>query len=571
MVEAPVSLVLSHSPGGTLCALRREVAPRVEIFAGLPVGRGRKNSVIFEPSGLRILWMRQQNQELTGNSISSTSRRNLIRDDVTIGMMIVSGAGDCLRRRRGTGTSVNRNTLPIQDNPFRTPAFRRLFAAQVIALAGTGFTTVGLQLLAFRMTDGAAAPVLATALSIKIAAYVLLAPICGGLAHRASRKSILTSCDILRAGLVLGLSLVTQKWQIYVLIFAVQALSAAFKPVFQAVIPTVLPNPAAYTRALSYTRLAYDLENVGSMLLAMVLMAAGGDFKLLFELNSAAFLISALLIIATRLPAIAPVERAGGIRDEITFGVRAYLATPRLRSLLVMYFSAAMVSSVVLVNNVDYVRAELGGENWMVAVTMAAYGAGSMIAALTTPPILRRTGSRVLITGGALLAGAAALFLIGAPGLAALVALWVLMGMGGSWVYTPGGRVVNRSASAADLPAYFSAHFSLSHTAWLAGYPLAGGLGATLGLPAAGLLLGLASIVLALIGARLWPGEEPAEIMHEHKALEHTHQHFHDRHHQHAHEGGEGPEPHSHPHRHEHLRHSHNYVIDLHHPRWPDA
>ena len=466
---------------------------------------------------------------------------------------------------------MNKNALPPLDNPFRTPAFRRLFAAQVIALVGTGFTTVGLQLLAFRMTGGEAAPVLATALSIKMVAYVFLAPVCGGLAHRASRKSILVSCDVLRAGLVLLLPFVTQEWHIYALIFLVQAFSAAFKPIFQAVIPTVLPDTATYTRALSYTRLAYDLETVGSMLLAMVLMAAGGGFELLFELNSAAFLISALLIILTRLAPIEPVARAGGILEEITFGVRSYLATPRLRSLLALYFAVAMTSGAVLVNNVDYVRAELGGEDWMVAVTMAAYGGGSMLAALTTPLLLRRARSRVLMTCGALLAGVACLFLLLAPGLAPLMALWALMGLGASWVYTPAGRVVNKSSNPADLPAYFSAHFSLSHTAWLAGYPLAGWLGASFGLPAAGLMLGLTCIVLALLGARLWPREDGGETMHEHAAMEHSHMHVHDRHHQHSHAGEEGPEPHMHKHRHRPVQHAHDYVIDLHHPRWPGA
>ena len=201
---------------------------------------------------------------------------------------------------------MSKKTLPMQDNPFRHAAFRRLFAAQVIALVGTGLSTVGLQLLAYRLTGGQAAPVLATALSIKMIAYVFLAPICGGLAHRTSRKSILVTSDVIRAGMVLLLPFVTTEWQIYLLIFAVHALSAAFKPVFQAIIPTVLPDNATYTRALSWTRLAYDLETVGSMMLAITLMAAGSGFELLFELNSAAFLISALLIIVTRLPKIAP-------------------------------------------------------------------------------------------------------------------------------------------------------------------------------------------------------------------------------------------------------------------------
>ncbi|MCY4165273.1 MAG: MFS transporter [Gammaproteobacteria bacterium] len=456
-----------------------------------------------------------------------------------------------------------------QDNPFRHAGFRRLFAAQAVALAGTGLSTVGLQLLAYRLTGGQAAPVLATALSIKMIAYVFLAPICGGLAHRTSRKSILVASDALRAGLVLLLPLVAAEWQIYLLIFGIQALAAASKPALQAIIPTVLPDQATYMRALSWTRLAYDLETAGSMMLAIALMAAGSGFELLFELNSGAFLLSALLIIFTRLPKAAPAERTGRILDDITFGLRSYMATPRLRALLALYSGAAMVSGAVLVNNVDYVRTALGGADYLVAVTMLAYGAGSMAAALATPLILRRISSRQLVSRGALLAGFAALCLIFSPGLFPALVIWMAMGAGGAWVYTPSGGIINRSSSPADLPAYFSAHFSLSHLAWLASYPLAGWLGTMLGLPAAGLILGLVCIALALAGARLWPRQEQDEIAHEHEAVEHTHKHSHDRHHQHAHQGGEAEEPHSHPHRHPPVRHSHDYVIDLHHTRWP--
>ena len=466
---------------------------------------------------------------------------------------------------------IGKGQPPVRDNPFRHAGFRRLFAAQVIALAGTGLSTVGLQLLAYRLTGGQAAPVLATALSIKMAAYVFLAPVCGGLAHRTSRKGILAASNVMRAGLVLLLPFTAAEWQIYLLIFGIQALSAASKPVLQAIIPTVLPDQATYTRALAWTRLANDMETAGSMMLAITLMAAGSGFEILFELNSAAFLLSALLIVATRLPAIAPAERTGGVLDDITFGVRSYMATPRLRAMLALYFAGAMVSGAILVNNVDYVRNELGGADFLVAATMLAYGAGSMAAALATPLILRRIRSRQLMTRGALVAGFAALFLILSPGLAPALAMWAIMGAGGSWVYTPAGRVINRSSSAGDLPAYFSAHFSLSHCAWLAGYPLAGWLGATLGLPAAGLILGLACIALAVAGVKLWPRQDHDEITHEHAAAEHTHEHFHDSHHQHAHESGAGEDPHSHPHRHDPLRHSHNYVIDLHHPRWPGA
>ena len=62
----------------------------------------------------------------------------------------------------------------------------------------------------------------------------------------------------------------TQPAQIYVLIFLLNAGSAAYTPTLQATIADVLPDETQYTRALSLSRLAYDLENLLSPTLAAV-------------------------------------------------------------------------------------------------------------------------------------------------------------------------------------------------------------------------------------------------------------------------------------------------------------
>ncbi|WP_245792382.1 hypothetical protein [Bowdeniella nasicola] len=85
----------------------------------------------------------------------------------------------------------------------RNPSYAKLFSAQVITLIGTGLLTVAL-----------------------------------------------------------GLPWVSEAWQIYVLIFVLQAASATFTPTFQAIIPEILPDERDYTAALSLSRLAYDLESV---------------------------------------------------------------------------------------------------------------------------------------------------------------------------------------------------------------------------------------------------------------------------------------------------------------------
>lgn len=67
--------------------------------------------------------------------------------------------------------------------------YRHLFAAQVIALVGTGLATIALGLLAWEIAGADAGVVLGTALAIKMIAYVALAPVAAAfaIACRAGR------------------------------------------------------------------------------------------------------------------------------------------------------------------------------------------------------------------------------------------------------------------------------------------------------------------------------------------------------------------------------------------------
>lgn len=137
----------------------------------------------------------------------------------------------------------------------RNPAYRHLFAAQVIALVGTGLATVALGLPAYDIAGADAGSVLGTALGIKMMAYVAIAPAVGAIADRLPRRALMVGSDLVRASVALMLPFVDQVWQVYVLIFLLQSASAAFTPTFQAVIPDVLPWRAArsWTSAASGT------------------------------------------------------------------------------------------------------------------------------------------------------------------------------------------------------------------------------------------------------------------------------------------------------------------------------
>lgn len=389
-------------------------------------------------------------------------------------------------------------------SPLANPIFARLFAAQVIALLGTGLTTVALALLAYEIAGSDAGRVLGTALAIKMIAYVTLSPIAGSFAQRLPRRGYLIALDIARAVFVGCMVFVTAIWQIYLLVFLMQACSAGFTPVFQATIPDVLEDEDTYTKALSLSRLAYDLENLLSPTFAAAALVVI-SFNQLFAVNAVAFLISAALVFAATLPAAVPDGQTDGWPKRALNGLRNYLATPRLRGLLALSLTVAATGAMVLVNTVVYVRDYLGPGQQETVWMMAAYGAGSMLAALTLPRLLKSGSDRTIMLTGGVLSLAAMLAGLVMPAFAWTAVIWFAVGLANASTYLPAGHLLRLSSTKATRAAYFTAHFALSHACWLITYPLAGWLGSAFGLQAAfaGLaLVGGVGLGLTLI---LWP------------------------------------------------------------------
>lgn len=432
--------------------------------------------------------------------------------------------------------------------------YRHLFLAQVLALLGTGLATVALGLLAFDLAGANAGVVLGTALAIKMLAYIGVAPVASALAERLPRRAVLVALDLVRAGVALILPFVTQIWEIYVLIFVLQSASAAFTPTFQATIPDVLPEEEAYTKALSLSRLAYDLESLVSPMLAALLLTVV-SFHSLFGGTVVGFLASAALVVSAVLPrAKAPPKRS--IYERTTRGLRIYLATPRLRGLLALNLAIASGSAMVIVNTVVLVQAGFGMTQTATAVALACFGAGSMLIALVLPKVLDRVPERrAMLVGAGVIATGLLVGSVLASRYAVLLPLWFVLGLGYSLAQTPSGRLLRRSSGDTDRPALFAAQFALSHACWLITYPLAGWLGAKFGLTSSFVTLGVVASAAVLLSMRLWPSDDPVELSHRHDNLAPGHPHL----------AGE-PDARKRAASHEH---SHAYVIDDEHHRWP--
>jgi H+ antiporter protein len=454
---------------------------------------------------------------------------------------------------RSSGALASREGSPMLD-VLADRTYRHLFLAQVIALLGTGLATVALGLLAYDLAGANAGAVLGGALAIKMIAYIGVGPVVNAFVDRLPRRAVLVSMDVVRAAVALCLPFVDQVWQVYTLIFLLQSASATFTPTFQATIPDVLPDEERYTKALSLSRLAYDLESLVSPMLAAALLTVI-SFHWLFAGTVVGFLASAGLVMSVMTPQPKPAPRQGGIYARTTRGSRIYLQTPRLRGLLALNLAAAAAGAMVIVNTVVYVRTLLGRSSNDMAIALAAFGGGSMVAALLLPRFLQKVSDRrvMLAASGVLVVG---LLVMAAETQwpvvdrwPALLAIWFLLGIGYSAVLTPSGRLLRRSASAEDRSAVFAAQFALSHACWLVTYWVAGNVGARIGMgPTMAVLAGFA-LAGTLTAIKLWPAHDPDEVVHSHADLQPDHPHLA------AHPGG--------------ARHAHAFFIDDLHRRWP--
>lgn len=378
--------------------------------------------------------------------------------------------------------------------------FARLYAAQTISQIGDALTWVGLALLAAQLAGPKQAPaVLAVALTLRVTAFVLLSPLAGVLADRVNRRFVLVICDFGRVAVLGAMFFVAQVWQVYVMMFLLNALTAFFTPTNQATIPLVVGREDA--------RSAFSLASATTELLGIVgpglagILAAWLGTRALFAVDALSFLLSGLLILT--LPAL----KAGGAsperstRADLKDGTARLWRDPPIRFALLMELVAAIAGALILTVTVSRVEGGLHLGEAQYGWVMAAYGLGAALASLVVGfagqhiALTRFIGLGALVTSLAILPG-------NVLPLAGLMGGWLLAGVGQNWVNLPTETLLAERTEQAAQGRVYGAHFAWSHLWWAFAYPLAGWLGTRF--PDQAFLLGGGLALLLLVG--VWLG-----------------------------------------------------------------
>jgi MFS family permease len=234
-----------------------------------------------------------------------------------------------------------RDVLRIRD-------YRLLWAAQVVSTFGDRLTQIAITAVVFALTGSEVSIGLALSLTmLPQAAFGLPA---GAIADRCSRKTLLVTTDIVRAGLILTLALLARLP--VEMVYVVAALHATATVFFAPARYAVLPDIVAPDQLLQ----ANSLDETSQSALDPIAYVVGGALvavvgtRLSFSLDALTFAASATLIAATttRRAAMWRAPRDDARSDfwhEMLAGLRHIWGTPRLRANTILMLLASLAAS----------------------------------------------------------------------------------------------------------------------------------------------------------------------------------------------------------------------------------
>lgn len=310
------------------------------------------------------------------------------------------------------------------------PSFRALLAAQTLSSLGDELARLALAVVVFSRTGS---PLLTAAtLAVSVLPWLLLGPRLATLGDRYPRRAVLVTCDLTRVGLALGLA--APGLPIWLLLALVALLTAA-EPPFDATRAALLADllegeDYVAGQALMQTVVSL-LTVVGYGVGGLVVVALGGTGALL--LDAASFLVSALLLLGVRAPAIGPppTAAAGPARRRRT-GWGLVLHDPRLRWLLGLSAATALFDVVPVGLVVPWAH-ELAGGARTAGLLAAARPLGLVVASLLVVRVLSARRRLSLLPWWAV--GSVALLALALLGPPTADTLLVLVGSGLCGVY----------------------------------------------------------------------------------------------------------------------------------------
>lgn len=385
------------------------------------------------------------------------------------------------------------------------PAYRRLWAADLVSQVGTQVTFLALPLTAvLTLRSGAWQLGL-----LRAAEYVpvLLALHIGLLADRRPRWRILLTADLAQAATLIALPVLHALglltiWPLLAVALVLGAFSLAFDITAQSFLPDVV-GPDQLAQANAGLQLSNSAGQLAGPAVAALLIAAVTAPNAVL-IDAASFAVSAALLFRIRAR-LRPPESPHRQDSRASDGLRFILSHPRLRPLAL---ASALTGTALGISEALLILFAVRTLHVPVAAIGAVFtvgNAGILLGAACGPRLLRRAGlRRACVAGLALEVAGLALQALAPAGVLAIVVLACagLLGTTGIIVYNISQVTLRQRTAPAELIGRVSAAARVASISGLLAGSLAGGLlGQVAGLRPA---LAVAAAITAAAVAVVW-------------------------------------------------------------------
>lgn len=396
-----------------------------------------------------------------------------------------------------------RNIIQILTEPFKAlqnKVFAKLYLAQTISLLGDAFSWVGLALLAYQIDKERSPVILATALTLRVTAFIIFSPFAGVVADKVDRKKILYVTHFIRMAIISCLPFIHVEWQIYVLVFLLNVFNAFFTPTYRAVIPQIIEG-RYFRDAVGLSTATFQLLGVlGPALAGIVAVWLGA--RQIFFLDAASFVIAAVLILSIPKQELQKgvsleAQQSHNTWGDVIKGIRLLFSNKILRFALSIEFVSAIAGAMILVNTISHIKNGLLLDDKYYGWAMATFGIGAAIAAFLLGSLDKSKTRSVSLISGALLLGLSICFAnyVSYP---VLIIFWLLAGLGQSLAEMPSETLIAENVDSQHQGKVYGSHFAFSHLWWAIAYPIAGFLGT--GFPGKDFLYGgIITLALAIV------------------------------------------------------------------------
>ncbi|MBL0132820.1 MAG: MFS transporter [Chitinophagaceae bacterium] len=379
---------------------------------------------------------------------------------------------------------IDKQRTPIQvlTEPFqalKNQVFAKLYFAQTISLVGDAFTWVGLALLAYQLNKERSAAILATALTLRVTAFIIFSPFAGVLADKVDRKKILYITHFIRMAIICCLPFINTEWHIYGLVFLLNIFNAFFTPTYRAVIPQIIEGKY-YREAVGLSTATYQLLGIlGPALAGIVAVWLGA--REIFFVDAISFIVAAFLILAIPKQELqkgvtVAAEQPQNTWGDVIKGVRLLFANKVLRFALSIEFVSAIAGAMILVNTIGHIKNGLQLDDKYYGWVMASFGIGAAIAAFVAGSLDKTKTRAISLVSGAFLLGLTVSF-ANYVSYSVLLALWLFAGLGQSLAEMPSETLIAETVESGDQGKVYGSHFAFSHLWWAITYPIAGFIG----------------------------------------------------------------------------------------------